>query len=142
MSSSADDNSRELIAPNVVVTTHHLTVEFTDGRVVSLPLSWFARLAYASPGHRRNVEIGAIGLHWPDLDEDLSYEGILAGRRSGESLRSFRRWLSYYVKGKLPPVKTVALPPDVAEYLVKVGVDIGEHERRRFVARKGRRKAS
>ncbi len=141
MSTLANKQSDDLIATRVTVTQHYLTVEFNDGRVVSLPVSWFPRLACGLQGHRANVEIGPMGLHWPDLDEDLSYEGIIQGRRSGECAKSFRRWLSYYSKGRLPPVKVIPLPPKMAEEMMAEGVDIGEEERQRLVARR-RRKAS
>ena len=56
-------------------------VHLTDGRVISVPLAWSPRLLSASIEQRNNYEIGAggRGLHWPDLDEDLSLAGLLAG---------------------------------------------------------------
>ena len=56
-------------------------VELTDGRTISVPLVWFPRLSGASPEQRERYEVGGggIGLHWPDLDEDLSVAGLLAG---------------------------------------------------------------
>lgn len=73
-----------------------LTLELADGRTVSAPLAWYPRLLAGSPAERENLEfIGqGEGVHWPDLDEDLSVESVLAGRPSAESLTSFRRWLS------------------------------------------------
>lgn len=67
-----------------------------EGCSVSVPLAWYPRLWYAAPGERANIEIIGAGMyiHWPDLDEDLSVAGILAGRRSGESQQSFKRWLA------------------------------------------------
>jgi hypothetical protein len=58
-----------------------MRVFFTDGRVLSVPLQWFPALRRASPEQRERYEIagGGIGLHWPDLDEDLSVAGLLAG---------------------------------------------------------------
>ena len=82
-------------ARTVVVTDDVLAVELHDGRTISVPLSWYPRLVHATPGERDNWELlgGGIHIHWPDLDEDLSVEGLLAGRKSGESARSFARWL-------------------------------------------------
>jgi hypothetical protein len=55
-------------------------VTLSDGREIGVPLSWFPRLQVASPQARKQVEISPFGLHWPDLDEDISIEGLLAGR--------------------------------------------------------------
>lgn len=77
------------------MTDELLTVELSDGRSVSVPTAWFPRLANATSSERDNWRFIAAGqgIHWPDLDEDLSVEGILAGRSSGESQRSLERWL-------------------------------------------------
>lgn len=90
----------------VDVTADRLSVHLTDGRVISTPLEWYPRLAHGTPQERARYELsgGGYGIHWPDLDEDISIEGLLAGRRSGESDRSFRRWLE---RRRLPrPKKT------------------------------------
>jgi hypothetical protein len=72
-----------------------LTVEMVDGRSVSVPMLWYPRLVAATPAERENWRLigRGEGIHWPDLDEDISVAGLLAGRRSGESQRSLRRWL-------------------------------------------------
>jgi len=72
-----------------------LTVELEDGRTVSVPLLWYPRLAHAASGERERWRfIGrGEGIHWPDLDEDISVANLLAGKRSGESQRSLKRWL-------------------------------------------------
>jgi hypothetical protein len=81
-------------AKNVVVTEKTLTFELTDGRTISVPLSWFPRLVHATPEERNHWEIGSgIGVHWPDLDEDISVENLLQGKPSGESQQSFQQWL-------------------------------------------------
>jgi len=82
-------------AAGVTVTDDTLTVDLSDGRVISTPLAWYPRLVHATPQERGNWQlVGAgQGIHWPDLDEDLSVEGLIAGRPSGESRRSFKRWL-------------------------------------------------
>lgn len=81
-------------AKNVKVSTDALIVELRDGRSVSVPLRWYPRLAEARPAERRHWKfIGpGTGIHWPDLDEDISIEGLLFGRPSGESAASLQRW--------------------------------------------------
>ena len=81
-------------AQNVRVTDRALVVELRDGRVVSVPLTWYPRLAEGSPRERRKWELlgPGIGIHWPELDEDISVEGLLAGARSGESVMSLNAW--------------------------------------------------
>jgi hypothetical protein len=59
---------------------HMMWVDLTDGRVLGVPLAWFPRLLQARPEARSRVEISRIGLHWKDLDEDISIAGLLAGR--------------------------------------------------------------
>src|SRR5712691_1947935 len=81
-------------AKNVRVTDRELVVELRDGRVVSVPLAWYPRLAEGSPRERRRWELlgPGIGIHWPDLDEDISIEGLLQGLPSGESRGSLDAW--------------------------------------------------
>jgi hypothetical protein len=81
-------------AVNVKVTEDELAVEIEDGRTLAVPLAWYPRLLHGSKRERaRWRPIGrGIGIHWPLLDEDISVEGLLAGRRSGESQRSLKRW--------------------------------------------------
>ena len=88
-------------AQNVVVTDDSLTVDLTDGRTLSVPLAWYPRLVYGTPSERNNWQLigNGEGIHWPNLDEDLSVEGLLLGRPSGESQRSFQRWLEGRGKG-------------------------------------------
>ena len=83
-------------AQAVYVNEDSLVVELTDGRVISVPLAWYPRLWYGTPQERAHFEIIGEGeyLHWPDLDEDLSVSGILAGRRSLESAESLKKWLA------------------------------------------------
>ena len=82
-------------AEQVLVTDATLQVSFSDGRTISVPLDWYPRLVHATPKERDNWELigEGEGIRWPDLDEDLSVEGLIAGRPSGESQRSFNRWL-------------------------------------------------
>ena len=82
-------------AVNITVTDDVLTVELADCRTISVPLEWYPRLVHATKEERNNWELFAeVGhIHWEELDEDISVEGLLAGRRSGESETSFKRWL-------------------------------------------------
>lgn len=86
---------REPQAARIETDETYLTVHLTDGRSVAVPLDWYPRLAHGTPAERANYEIigEGYGIHWPDLDEHLSVEGLLAGHRSGERARSFQRWL-------------------------------------------------
>ena len=81
-------------ARRVRVTDQALTVELIDGRVVSVPTVWYPRLVAASDRERRSWFLvgSGIGIHWPQLDEDISVEGLLRGERSGESTSSLRAW--------------------------------------------------
>ena len=93
----------ELVAAkalNIVVTDDTLSVDLVDGRSISVPLAWYPRLAHSSLEERNNWRLigDGEGIHWPDLDEDLSVEGLLLGRPSGESQRSFQRWLDERAK--------------------------------------------
>jgi hypothetical protein len=91
-------------ATAVVVNDDTLTVELADGRTLSVPIAWYPRLLYAKQAEREHWEwIGdGEGIHWPDLDEDISIEGLLLGRRSGESQRSLQRWLEARTKSDQP----------------------------------------
>jgi Protein of unknown function (DUF2442) len=60
---------------------HTMWVDLTDGRTLGVPLAWFPRLLHATPDVRQRVEISRLGLHWEDLNEDISIAGLLAGRR-------------------------------------------------------------
>jgi len=82
-------------AEEASVTDDTLQVELSDGRTLSVPLAWYPRLVHAAAEERDNWELigEGQGIRWPDLDEDLSVEGLIPGRPSGESQRSFKRWL-------------------------------------------------
>lgn len=83
-------------AESVMVTEDTLSVDLSDGRTISVPLAWFPRLVHATPEERSNWRLigKGRGIHWEDLDEDISVEGLLAGKPSGESQDSFKRWLN------------------------------------------------
>jgi hypothetical protein len=81
-------------AVGVKVTKDELTVQLEDGRTLVVPLAWYPRLLHGSKRAWSDWRLigRGIGIHWPSLDEDISVEGLLAGRRSGESQESLRRW--------------------------------------------------
>lgn len=83
-------------ATSVIITDDTLTVELSDGRTLSVPLEWYPRLVHATPKERIHWRLIALGqgIHWDDLDEDISVEGLLAGKPSGESQSSLKRWLA------------------------------------------------
>ena len=87
----------EARAMDVSVTEDALTVDLDDARTISVPLGWYPRLWHATPEERNNWEIvgAGYGIHWPDLDEDISVKGLLIGNPSGETERSFQRWLEW-----------------------------------------------
>ena len=78
------------------MTHDTLRVDLSDGRSISVPLSWYPRLLHASAGERKRWRLigKGVGIHWEDIDEDISVEGLLAGRPSGESQASFKKWLA------------------------------------------------
>jgi hypothetical protein len=84
-----------LEALDVKATEDTLSVELSDGRTISVPLGWYPRLEHASPAERANWRLigQGQGIHWEDIDEDISVEGLLAGKSSGENQASFKRWL-------------------------------------------------
>lgn len=63
---------------------HSLVVDLMDGRIISAPLAWYPRLLHATSGQRANwtKSAGGYGIHWPELDEDLSTDGLLRGARA------------------------------------------------------------
>jgi hypothetical protein len=82
-------------ALKATVTEDSLSVDLVDGRTVVVPIAWYPRLIHGTREERNNYRLigKGVGIHWPDLDEDISIEGLLAGKASGESQGSFRRWL-------------------------------------------------
>lgn len=78
----------------VNVTEDSLVVGLTDGRTVSAPLLWFPRLVYGTLAERQHFTFSREGIHWPDLDEDISVTTLLLGRGLGESPESLARWLA------------------------------------------------
>ena len=72
----------EPLARDVNVTADFLQVILADGREIRVPLVWYPRLSDATEEHRKNWELigGGIGIHWPDIDEDISVESLLRNR--------------------------------------------------------------
>ena len=83
-------------AERVTVTDDTLSVDLSDGRTISVPLSWYPRLLHASQKERKNWRLigKGQGIHWQAIDEDISVEGLLAGKASAESQSSFAAWLA------------------------------------------------
>src|SRR3989338_8681938 len=83
------------LAQSVSVTGDTLSVDLSDGRTISVPLAWYPRLLHATTEERTTWRLIANGrgIHWEAIDEDISVEGLLAGRPSGESQSSFKKWL-------------------------------------------------
>jgi hypothetical protein len=73
-------------ATNVVCTDDELSVSLADGRRLAAPIAWFPRLAHATPAQRANYQLlgEGQGIHWPDIDEDVSVAGLVAGRPASE----------------------------------------------------------
>ena len=94
MSTSGID-LKNTAAKSVTVNEVSLVVELSDGRTIAVPVTWFPRLLHGTPAERSNWRLigSGEGIHWPDLDEDISVASLLAGRRSSETGDSLRRWL-------------------------------------------------
>jgi hypothetical protein len=84
------------LARSVTVTGDTLRVDLSDGRTISVPLGWYPRLMHATAEERRKWRLIAQGrgIHWESIDEDISVEGLIAGRASAESQVSFKKWLA------------------------------------------------
>jgi len=92
-------------ALNVIVTDDTLSVDLSDGRSISVPLAWFPRLLHSTIEERKNWRLigKGHGIHWEEIDEDISVEGLLAGKPSGESQKSFKKWLDRRNKNAVQP---------------------------------------
>ncbi len=97
------------LAERVSVTEDTLSVDLSDVRTIAVPLAWFPRLLHATQRERSHWRLigKGQGIHWPKLDEDISVEGLLAGKASGESQTSFRKWLD----GRAPRLTTRSTRP-------------------------------
>lgn len=83
-------------ALEVTVSTDTFTVKLDDGRALSTPISWYPRLLHGTDIERNNYSLigNGAGIHWPDLDEDISIQGLIAGHHSLESQKSLGKWLN------------------------------------------------
>jgi hypothetical protein len=100
MPSLAADIDFDVRATAVQVTHEAISVELDDGRTIVVPTSWYPRLKHATAKERSNYECDEFGVHWPDIDADFSIRGLLLGRKSGESPKSFKFWLDARKRGK------------------------------------------
>lgn len=96
--SSSTPETETPTAADVRVSDATLSVELVDGRTISVPVAWYPRLSHGTAKQRDHWRLigGGRGVHWPDLDEDISVENLLSGNRSGESQTSFKRWLDQH----------------------------------------------
>ncbi len=87
---------RDARAQAIEVQEDTILLNLVDGRTMTVPIVWYPRLWYGTKAERAHFELLDEGryVHWPDLDEDLSIEGMVAGRRSGENAESLRKWLA------------------------------------------------
>jgi hypothetical protein len=87
-------STADVRAQQVAISGEALIVDLNDGRSISTPLAWYPRLLSGSPKERQNWRLtgNGEGIHWPDLDEEISVENLLLGKRSGESKDSFEKW--------------------------------------------------
>ena len=92
-------------AENVRISEDTITVDLSDGRTIAVPVAWYPRLVQGTPQERENWQLigRGEGIHWPDLDEDVSVENMLLGQSSGESQRSFKRWVEEREKREREP---------------------------------------
>ena len=83
------------LVEKISFTKDTMAVDLSDGRTISVPIAWFPRLLHATKGERESWRLigNGHGIHWDEIDEDISVEGLLAGRPSGESQKSFKKWL-------------------------------------------------
>jgi hypothetical protein len=86
---------RDVFAESVRFSEDSMTVSLDDGRALSVPLAWYPRLLHGTKKELEKFELigDGEGIHWPDLDEDISVEGLLAGKRSAENDTSLSQWL-------------------------------------------------
>jgi hypothetical protein len=82
-------------ATHVSVSETTIDIKLSDGRSLSVPISWYPRLEHATQAERDNWTLigSGLGIHWPDLDEDISVEALIAGNPSNESQASLAKWL-------------------------------------------------
>jgi hypothetical protein len=96
--------ARAALATAASVSEDTLSVDLSDGRTIAAPLVWFPRLLHGTQPERDNWRLigQGRGIHWPDLDEDVSVESLLAGKPSAESQQSLKAWLARRAKPSPP----------------------------------------
>ncbi len=84
------------LASDVTVNKDGVAVHLVDGRTIIVPLVWYPRLVHGTAKERKNWRLTGKGegIHWPDLDEDISVRNLVLGQPSGESQTSLKRWLA------------------------------------------------
>lgn len=94
-------STADVRAERVSISDDSLIVVLTDGRSIAVPLAWYPRLLHATAEERNNLRLmgNNEGIHWPDLDEDISVDNLVMGKPSGESQDSFERWLKKRMPG-------------------------------------------
>ncbi|MDO9131008.1 MAG: DUF2442 domain-containing protein [Anaerolineales bacterium] len=87
---------------SISISEDTLTADLSDGRTISVPLNWYPRLLHGTPEERANWRLigHGEGIHWPDLDEDISVKNLIYGQPSGESQKSFQKWQESRNKSK------------------------------------------
>ena len=93
--STLENKIKEARAIKIEITQEELIAFLVDGRTIAVPLSWYPRLLNGSMEERDNWRLigEGIGIHWPELDEDISVEGLIEGIPSQESQSSLKKWL-------------------------------------------------
>ncbi len=93
-----------LAIQQLAITDDTLSVDLSDGRTISVPLAWYPRLLHGSIEERNDYRLlaGGSGIHWNQLDEDISTKNLILGQPSGESQKSLKRWLNNRVRSPSP----------------------------------------
>ena len=96
-------NSPQPQAKSARVSEDALTIDLADGRTISAPLAWYPRLLQGTSEERNRYRLigSGEGIHWPDLGEDISVDGVIAGRPSFETKESFQQWLASRASAKV-----------------------------------------
>ena len=96
MTSLTTELLETLTIQQLAITDDTLTVDLSDGRTISVPLAWYPRLVHGSTEERHDYRLiaGGSGIHWNQLDEDISLKNLILGQPSGESQKSLKRWLN------------------------------------------------
>ncbi len=126
---SLDDNAGERVK-NVYFTDDTLSVELVDGRTITAPLVWYPRLLYATPVQRAHWRIcgGGFGIHWPEIDEDLSTEGLLRGAPAPRgSLQFGKQGLAMAYGDDAPHYSSAVMREPNGEYAVEHAAPVLVH---------------